>query len=49
VADKMPVIERRSRIVCHFPMNRSPTVGKPNQLRVVYDYQRFAEKNEQEV
>jgi hypothetical protein len=44
VAAKLPVIERRSRIVCHFPMNRLPTKAKPNQLRVVHGFIRFLKK-----
>ena len=46
MADKMPAIERLSRIVCHFPMNRLASQGKPNQLRVVHEFIRFLKKTE---
>ena len=43
--EKMPTIERRSRIICHFPMNRLAIDGKPNQLRrVVHEFIRFLKK-----
>jgi hypothetical protein len=38
---KMPVIERRSRVVCHFPMNRIPSEVRPNQMRVVHEFIRY--------
>ena len=38
---KPPVVERRSRILCHFPMNRMPDPIKPNQMRVVHEFIRF--------
>lgn len=41
---KMPIVERRSRIVCHFPMNRIPSAIKPNQMRVVHEFIRFLKK-----
>jgi hypothetical protein len=44
VPAKLPVVERRSRIVCHFPMNRLPTDAKPNQLRVVHEFVRYLKK-----
>lgn len=41
---KMPIVERRSRIVCHFPMNRIPSEKKPNQMRVVHEFIRFLKR-----
>ena len=41
---KMPVVERRSRIICHFPMNRIISDFKPNQLRVIHEFIRFLKK-----
>ena len=38
---RTPVVERRSRIVCHFPMNRLPDPLKPNQMRVVHQFIKF--------
>ena len=38
---KSAVVERRSRIVCHLPMNRIPSELKPNQMRVVHEFVRF--------
>lgn len=42
---KMPIIERRSRVVCHFPMNRLPARPKPNQMRVVHEFINFLKKS----
>ena len=36
-----PIVERRSRITCHFPVNRIPSEAKPNQMRVVHEFIRF--------
>jgi hypothetical protein len=44
VPAKSPVVERRSRIVCHFPMNRHPNPLKPNQMRVVHQFIKFLKK-----
>ena len=41
---KTPVVERRSRIVCHFPMNRMPEQPKPNQMRVVHEFINFLKR-----
>lgn len=41
---KTPVVERRSRIVCHFPMNRLPETIKPNQMRVIHGFIKFLKK-----
>lgn len=41
---KTPVVERRSRIICHFPMNRLPDPLKPNQMRVVHEFINFLKK-----
>jgi hypothetical protein len=41
---KVPTVERRSRIVCHFPMNRMPSPIKPNQMRVIHEFIRFLKK-----
>ena len=41
---KKPIVERRSRIVCHFPMNRLPEQPKPNQMRVVHEFINFLKK-----
>jgi hypothetical protein len=38
---RMPNVERRSRIICHLPMNRIPGDLKPNQMRVVHEFIRF--------
>jgi hypothetical protein len=38
---KLPIVERRSRIVCHFPMNRVSSDIKPNQMRVIHEFIRF--------
>ena len=45
MAHKTPVVERRSRIVCHFPMNRMPNPLKPNQMRVVHQFIKFLQKS----
>jgi hypothetical protein len=44
VPGKTHVVERRSRIVCHFPMNRLPDPLKPNQMRVVHNFIKFLKK-----
>ena len=44
MAAKTPIIERRSRIVCHFPMNRLPHELKPNQMRVVHEFVNYLKK-----
>src|ERR1022692_2730338 len=44
VPAKTPVVERRSRIVCHFPMNRMPEPPKPNQMRVVHQFINFLKR-----
>src|SRR5438477_214737 len=41
---RMPVVECRSRIVCHLPMNRIPSEIKPNQMRVVHEFIRFLKR-----
>jgi hypothetical protein len=41
VTAKMPEVERWSRIVCHFPLNRLPNRKKPNQIRVVREFIQF--------
>lgn len=41
---KNPIVERRSRIICHFPMNRLASKIKPNQMRVVHEFIRFLKK-----
>jgi hypothetical protein len=38
---KVPEIEVRTRIVCHFPMNRKPSQQSPNQLRVMRGFIRY--------
>jgi hypothetical protein len=38
VAAKFPEIERRTRVVCHFPLNRPPKTIRPNQLRVIHEF-----------
>src|SRR6266478_6527730 len=40
-----PLIERRTRIVCHLPVNRRPDQRKPNQVYVVYDFIKFLKKS----
>jgi hypothetical protein len=42
---KVPIVERRSRIVCHLPMNRISSELKPNQMRVVHEFIRFLKKS----
>jgi hypothetical protein len=37
-------VERRSRIVCHFPMNRAPESLRPNQMRVIHEFINFLKK-----
>lgn len=43
---RTPVVERRSRIICHFPMNRIPSEIRPNQMRVVHEFIRFLKKTD---
>jgi hypothetical protein len=44
VAATFPEIERRTRIVCHFPLNRLPKPIKPNQLRVIHEFVYFLQR-----
>ncbi len=44
MASKFVEFERRTRIVCHFPLNRMPTPIKPNQLRVVHEFINYLQK-----
>ena len=41
-----PSIERRTRIVGHLPMNRSPDRRKANQIYVAYDFIKFLKKSD---
>jgi hypothetical protein len=43
---KTRIVERRSRIVCHFPMNRLPDPLKPNQIRVVHGFVKYLKKTD---
>ena len=43
---KTRIVERRSRIVCHFPMNRLPNPLKPNQIRVVHGFIKYLKKTD---
>ena len=43
-ATKFPEIERRTRIVCHFPLNRLPKPIKPNQLRVIHEFVNYLQR-----
>ena len=44
MAVKFPEIERRTRVVCHFPLNRHPEALKPNQLRVMHQFVKFLQR-----
>lgn len=44
MAAKFPEIERRTRIVCHFPLNRLPKPIKPNQLRVIHEFVNYLQR-----
>lgn len=44
VVPKIPVVERRSRIVCHFPMNRVSKAAKSNQMRVLHEFIQYLKK-----
>jgi hypothetical protein len=41
---KPPIVERRSRVICHFPMNRVSSEIKPNQMRVIHEFIRFLKR-----
>ena len=38
--------ERRTRLVCHLPLNRRPDQRKPNQLYVIHDFVKFLKKSD---
>ena len=42
---KIPEFERRTRIVCHFPLNRRPREIRPNQMRVVHEFINYLQKS----
>jgi hypothetical protein len=42
---KEPTFERRTRIVCHFPLNRKPEHHNQNQLYVVADFMKYLKKS----
>jgi hypothetical protein len=44
VPAKFAEFERRTRIVCHFPLNRLPKPIKPNQMRVIHEFISFLQK-----
>ena len=41
-----PVFERRTRIVCHFPLNRKPNQRKPNQIHVIRGFMKHLKQSE---
>ncbi len=41
-----PTFERRTRIVCHFPMNRRPDQRKRNQLFVLRDFIKYLKNSD---
>lgn len=43
---KRPNFERRTRIICHFPLNRQPDEHMPNQLYVVRDFVKYLQKTD---
>ena len=47
MAAKFPEIERRTHIVCHFPLNRLPKPIKPNQLRVIHEFVNYLQRTTQ--
>lgn len=44
MAVRVPEFERRTRIVCHFPLNRLPKAPRPNQLRVLHHFVKYLQK-----
>ena len=45
-AAQEPTFERRTRLVCHLPLNRRPDQRKPNQLYVIFDFIKFLKKSD---
>ena len=43
---KIPEFETRTRIVCHFPMNRKADPLKPNQIRVMRAFIAYLQRTE---
>jgi hypothetical protein len=45
MAVRIPEFERRTRIVCHFPLNRLPKRLRPNQLLVLHQFVKYLQKS----